>query len=88
MRKFNKIRNLVGFELLELSHLLVVFLFPLIVVEALREIAIKLKKKDWNFNVDPCSGSGGWVNTTGLLISNVTCDCSFDNYTTCHVISL
>ncbi|XP_020082371.1 probable LRR receptor-like serine/threonine-protein kinase At1g53430 [Ananas comosus] len=57
-------------------------------VEALREIAIKLKKKDWNFNVDPCSGSGGWVNTTGLLISNVTCDCSFDNYTTCHVISL
>ncbi|OAY71870.1 putative LRR receptor-like serine/threonine-protein kinase [Ananas comosus] len=53
-----------------------------------QEEAIKLKKKDWNFNVDPCSGSGGWVNTTGLLISNVTCDCSFDNYTTCHVISL
>ncbi|XP_072959347.1 probable LRR receptor-like serine/threonine-protein kinase At1g07650 [Typha angustifolia] len=57
-------------------------------VEALKKIGNKLKMKDWDFNVDPCSGSGGWVNTTGLLIRNVTCDCSFNNHTVCHVDSL
>ncbi|AQK70370.1 putative LRR receptor-like serine/threonine-protein kinase [Zea mays] len=57
-------------------------------VEALKGIACKLNKADWDFSVDPCSGLGNWVNVTGLLSSNVTCDCSFNNHTECHVISL
>lgn len=57
-------------------------------VEALKGIARKLNKADWDFSVDPCSGLGNWVNVTGLLSSNVTCDCSFNNHTECHVISL
>ncbi|RCV04745.1 hypothetical protein SETIT_1G025600v2 [Setaria italica] len=58
-------------------------------VEALKGIATKLNKTDWDFNVDPCSASGNWVNSpTKFLISNVTCDCSFKNHMECHVISL
>ncbi|KAJ4808504.1 Leucine-rich repeat transmembrane protein kinase [Rhynchospora pubera] len=58
-------------------------------VEALKEIGKKLNKTDWDFSVDPCSKTNGWINaTTPLISSNVTCDCTFDNNTTCHVISL
>lgn len=57
-------------------------------VEALKGIARKLNKTDWDFSVDPCIGSGTWVNSTGFIVSNVTCDCSFQNHTNCHIISL
>lgn len=57
-------------------------------VEALKVIASKLSKADWDFSVDPCSSSGTWNNSEGLLISNLTCDCSFKNHTECHIISL
>jgi len=57
-------------------------------VEALKGIATKLNKTDWDFSVDPCSASGNWANSTGFLISNVTCDCSFKNNTECHIIRL
>ncbi|KAL6629381.1 hypothetical protein ACP70R_029146 [Stipagrostis hirtigluma subsp. patula] len=57
-------------------------------VEALKGIASKLNKTDSDFSVDPCSASGNWVNSTGFLVSNVTCDCSFKNHTECHIISL
>ncbi|CAM0946050.1 unnamed protein product [Alopecurus aequalis] len=57
-------------------------------VEALKGIARKLNKTDWDFSVDPCIGSGTWANSVGLIVSNVTCDCSFQNHTNCHVISL
>ncbi|XP_010272760.1 PREDICTED: probable leucine-rich repeat receptor-like serine/threonine-protein kinase At3g14840, partial [Nelumbo nucifera] len=64
--------------------------------EALRIIGNRLNKRDWNFNVDPCSGSSSWVtNTTevkgwGGIANNVTCNCSFVNINTthCHVISI
>ncbi|CAN6443556.1 unnamed protein product [Victoria cruziana] len=58
-------------------------------VAALQVIAVKLGKKDWNFSVDPCSGSGGWI-STGLNSSsnNVTCDCSYSNGTICHIASI
>ncbi|KAK3152568.1 hypothetical protein QOZ80_2BG0160810 [Eleusine coracana subsp. coracana] len=59
-------------------------------VEALKGIATKLNKTDWDFSVDPCSASGNWVNSkfNGLFMSTVTCDCSFKNHTECHIISL
>ncbi|CAL4970434.1 unnamed protein product [Urochloa decumbens] len=64
-------------------------LLPQQEVEALKGIATKLNKTDWDFSVDPCSASGNWVNSpTKFLISNVTCDCSFKNHTECHIISL
>ncbi|CAN6272052.1 unnamed protein product [Urochloa humidicola] len=63
-------------------------LLPTQEVEALKGIARKLNKTDWDFSVDPCSRSGNWANSTGFLVSNVTCDCSFNNYTECHIIGL
>ncbi|CAL5059266.1 unnamed protein product [Urochloa decumbens] len=64
-------------------------LLPQQEVEALKGIATKLNKTDWDFSVDPCSASGNWVNSpTKFLISNVTCDCSFKNRTECHIVSL
>jgi hypothetical protein len=64
------------------------FELPVFAVEALKGIANKLNKTDWDFSVDPCSRSGSWANSTGLFVSNVTCDCSFKNYTECHIIGL
>ncbi|CAN6443549.1 unnamed protein product [Victoria cruziana] len=57
-------------------------------VAALKVIGNKLKK-NWDFSVDPCSGSNGW-NTPGStsVMNNVTCDCSFANRTVCHVVIL
>uniref|UniRef100_A0A0D9VE35 non-specific serine/threonine protein kinase n=2 Tax=Leersia perrieri TaxID=77586 RepID=A0A0D9VE35_9ORYZ len=68
-------------------------------VEALMGIARKLNKMDWDFTVDPCTGSKSWVNSSDSTsypkstypkfpVSNLTCDCSFKNHTECHVISL
>ncbi|KQJ94159.1 probable LRR receptor-like serine/threonine-protein kinase At1g53440 isoform X2 [Brachypodium distachyon] len=57
-------------------------------VQALKGIARKLNKMDWDFSVDPCIGSGAWVKSDGLIVSNVTCDCSLQNHTECHIISL
>ncbi|KAJ8532208.1 hypothetical protein K7X08_012131 [Anisodus acutangulus] len=59
-------------------------------VKALKEIAKKLGKKDWNFNKDPCSGEGNW--STAITVkgfeSSVACDCSFNNNSTCHITSI
>jgi hypothetical protein len=68
--------------------LLIFKLYFIFSVEALKGIARKLNKTDWDFSVDPCIGSGTWVNSTGFIVSNVTCDCSFQNHTNCHIISL
>ncbi|KAI3927184.1 hypothetical protein MKX01_020543, partial [Papaver californicum] len=45
-------------------------------VEALKEIAKTLGKKDWNFAAtsDPCTAVG------------VNCNCTFSNNTVCHVL--
>ncbi|CAL5022996.1 unnamed protein product [Urochloa decumbens] len=63
-------------------------LLPTQEVEALKGIARKLNKTDWDFSVDPCSRAGNWANSIGFLVSNVTCDCSFKNFTECHIIGL
>ncbi|CAK9160225.1 unnamed protein product [Ilex paraguariensis] len=59
-------------------------------VGALRDIGRRLGKRDWDFGKDPCSGKGNWsvpITRKGLE-SSVTCDCSFDHNTTCHVVSI
>ncbi|XVF79030.1 hypothetical protein PTKIN_Ptkin14bG0186800 [Pterospermum kingtungense] len=59
-------------------------------VEALKSISKTLGKRNWNFSVDPCSGSDGWIETESSkdYDSNVTCDCSFSDNTTCHVVNI
>ncbi|KMZ58461.1 hypothetical protein ZOSMA_76G00170 [Zostera marina] len=58
-------------------------------VDALKEIAKGLGKKNWNFSYDPCSGEGNWIlpNATKGFESFVTCDCSFATSTFCRVVS-
>ncbi|KAL8046825.1 hypothetical protein ABFX02_08G199000 [Erythranthe guttata] len=59
-------------------------------VRALKEIGKKMGKKDWDFNKDPCSGEGNWslpITRKGFE-SSVTCDCSFDLNSTCHIVTI
>ncbi|GLU22543.1 hypothetical protein SLE2022_386110 [Rubroshorea leprosula] len=54
-------------------------------LEALRDIAKTLGKKNWNFSVDPCSGKSDWVSDPiDLFENNVTCS----NDATPHVVSI
>ncbi|KAH9723414.1 putative leucine-rich repeat receptor-like serine/threonine-protein kinase [Citrus sinensis] len=55
-------------------------------VQALKDIANTLGKKDWNFSVDPCSGEEGWAEIPEE--NAVTCNCSFSNGTVCHVFRI
>ncbi|XP_054815610.1 probable leucine-rich repeat receptor-like serine/threonine-protein kinase At3g14840 isoform X2 [Prosopis cineraria] len=62
-------------------------------VQALKDIAKTLGKKDWNFQVDPCSGGNGWLTPNPVRgdENNVTCVCSFlhdNNATVCHVTNI
>ncbi|KAL1537671.1 putative leucine-rich repeat receptor-like serine/threonine-protein kinase isoform X1 [Salvia divinorum] len=59
-------------------------------LESLRVITGRLGKGDWDFDVDPCSGSSGWStrNPVQGFENAVTCDCGFDNSTTCHVTGI
>ena len=62
-----------------------------VAVNALKEIAKKLGKKDWDFRKDPCKEEGNWtviVNGMKSFESSVTCDCSFNNNSSCHIVSL
>ncbi|TYI03504.1 hypothetical protein ES332_A11G343800v1 [Gossypium tomentosum] len=58
-------------------------------VEALRSIGKILGKTKWNFSIDPCSRGNSWLDQpTRYYANNITCDCSFNNNTTCHVIHI
>ncbi|XP_031474103.2 uncharacterized protein LOC116246385 [Nymphaea colorata] len=63
---------------------------PVEEVAALKAIASKLGKKDWNFSVDPCSGKGGWVTADAAKssLNRVTCNCTFANGTLCHIVAI
>ncbi|CAH9107437.1 unnamed protein product [Cuscuta europaea] len=59
-------------------------------VIALQEIAKKLGKTDWDFLKDPCNGSDSWSPAIQRksFETTVTCDCSADNGTVCHVTAI
>ncbi|XP_022735326.1 probable leucine-rich repeat receptor-like serine/threonine-protein kinase At3g14840 isoform X1 [Durio zibethinus] len=59
-------------------------------VEALKSISKKLGKRNWNFDVDPCSREPSWfeIENSKYYDNNVTCDCSFSNNTICHVVNI
>ncbi|XP_077226859.1 leucine-rich repeat (LRR) family protein isoform X2 [Tasmannia lanceolata] len=59
-------------------------------VETLRQIGKTIGKTNWDFTVEPCSGESGWISprTTKYYNNSVTCNCSFANNTTCHVVSI
>ncbi|OIW11602.1 hypothetical protein TanjilG_15296 [Lupinus angustifolius] len=56
----------------------------------MKDIGKTLGKKDWDFSVDPCSGEGNWtsfVQEKGFQ-NVVSCHCSFDTGSVCHVVSI
>ncbi|TYJ12041.1 hypothetical protein E1A91_A11G321000v1 [Gossypium mustelinum] len=58
-------------------------------VEALKRIGKTLGKNGWNFGSDPCSQHDSWVDqSTRYYANNVTCDCSFNSSTICHVVRI
>ncbi|CAI9088851.1 OLC1v1023299C2 [Oldenlandia corymbosa var. corymbosa] len=64
-------------------------LLPVDEVEALKQVAETLGKKDWNFSADICKGESNWItpNASKDNTNAVSCDCSFPN-NTCHVVSI
>ncbi|KAM5587863.1 putative leucine-rich repeat receptor-like serine/threonine-protein kinase [Rosa sericea] len=65
---------------------------PVEEVEALREIASQLGKKDWNFDVDPCLNDTSWATPISdrysLYTNIVSCNCSYVPDGVCHVTSI
>ncbi|KAF8034231.1 hypothetical protein BT93_C0500 [Corymbia citriodora subsp. variegata] len=63
-------------------------------VEALKEIADTLGKRDWDFDTDPCNKTGNWSDNLPLedTTNDVNCSCTSagaDNtITVCHVTSI
>lgn len=59
-------------------------------VQTLQTISTKLQNTYWNISRTSCSQSQGLNNTilSDDILSNVTCDCSFNNSTICHVTSM
>ncbi|AES66495.2 putative protein kinase RLK-Pelle-DLSV family [Medicago truncatula] len=53
--------------------------------KALEDIAESLGKKDWNFDIDPCSNQPIWFTDVS---NNVTCNCSVAGDNFCHVVSI
>ncbi|VVA29379.1 Hypothetical predicted protein [Prunus dulcis] len=60
-------------------------------VEALKEIATQVGKKNWNFSIDPCSNDTNWATPKSadlpLYNNTLICNCSYpDDF--CHVVSI
>ncbi|OAY78738.1 putative LRR receptor-like serine/threonine-protein kinase [Ananas comosus] len=62
----------------------------LIAERALRAIAAKLGKANWDFGVDPCGGEGNWSvkDAPKGFESGVACDCSFANGSDCRIVEM
>ncbi|XP_045801004.1 probable leucine-rich repeat receptor-like serine/threonine-protein kinase At3g14840 isoform X2 [Trifolium pratense] len=64
--------------------------------KALEAIAESLGKKDWNFDIDPCSNKPNWATPKptpltprlSIVENNVTCNCSVAGDNFCHVVSI
>ncbi|XP_056173118.1 probable LRR receptor-like serine/threonine-protein kinase At1g53440 [Syzygium oleosum] len=64
-------------------------LLPQDEVDTLKTIATKLQNKYWNVSETSCSGGIGLnVKFAPLQLSNVTCNCSFNDSTVCHVTNI
>ncbi|KEH38571.1 cysteine-rich RLK (receptor-like kinase) protein [Medicago truncatula] len=59
-------------------------------VKVMKEIAKTLGKKDWDFNIDPCTGENNWKSSVQVkgFENAVTCNCTFANATVCHIVSI
>ncbi|KAM3382620.1 putative LRR receptor-like serine/threonine-protein kinase isoform X1 [Capsicum galapagoense] len=60
-------------------------------VNVLKLISSKLENKIWNVSRDSCTQgrSFNWIDPTyDKVISNVTCDCSFNRSSVCHVVTI
>ncbi|XP_057958198.1 probable LRR receptor-like serine/threonine-protein kinase At1g53440 isoform X2 [Malania oleifera] len=61
-------------------------LLPLDEVWTLQNISTKLNVPNWSFNQNSCrEGHSLNVTHSNTSLSNITCDCSFDKNTVCHV---
>ncbi|KAJ9671369.1 hypothetical protein PVL29_025188 [Vitis rotundifolia] len=56
-------------------------------VQTLETIATRLNNRYWNISQTSCGG-GFNVNFTSDFFSNVTCNCTFENSTVCHVTNI
>ena len=60
-------------------------------VDALKEIASQLGKKDWNFSLNPCDGNSNWNTSRRIDMpqynNSVICNCSFPGGV-CHVTKM
>ncbi|KAL5707373.1 hypothetical protein ACHQM5_018278 [Ranunculus cassubicifolius] len=58
-------------------------------VQILQQISTKLGIKQWDVKPRSCSPGTGLNATIDVnTLSNVTCNCAFDNGTTCHVVTM
>ncbi|PIA33881.1 hypothetical protein AQUCO_03900022v1 [Aquilegia coerulea] len=58
-------------------------------LQTLRQISSKLDIKQWNVNPNSCrTGQGLNINYNNGSLSNVTCDCTFNSSTICHVTTI
>ncbi|XP_030460953.1 probable LRR receptor-like serine/threonine-protein kinase At1g53430 [Syzygium oleosum] len=58
-------------------------------VDTLNTIATKMQNEYWNVNETSCNGGIGLnVTLASGIISNVTCNCSFNDSTVCHVTNI
>ncbi|KAJ8616574.1 hypothetical protein MRB53_035946 [Persea americana] len=59
-------------------------------IDALQQIGRTLGKHDWDFSADPCSREQSWQDpsTTKVYENNVTCNCTYQGNTVCHVVSI
>ncbi|KAF8035272.1 hypothetical protein BT93_C1330 [Corymbia citriodora subsp. variegata] len=64
-------------------------LLPQDEVDTLNTIATKMQNKYWNVSETSCSGGTGLnVTVASGIISNVTCNCSFNDGAVCHVTNI
>lgn len=73
-----------------LNYKIIMYVGLLYTAQVMKDIAKTLGKKDWNFSIDPCSGKNNWVSSVQVkgFENAVTCNCSFDNATVCHIVSM
>ncbi|KAH1103539.1 hypothetical protein GYH30_037470 [Glycine max] len=53
-------------------------------VQALKDMGKTLGKKEWDTDIDPCSGQPPWF--TSKENNNVTCNCTIPGENFCHVV--